>query len=42
MKLGLIADIEKGFLIVGHNPVDRDMTRFLWIEDINSPIDKIH
>ena len=40
-KIGLTADIEKAFLIVGINETDRDMLRFLWLkdpDDLNSEI----
>ena len=40
-KIGLTADIEKAFLMVGINEMDRDMLRFLWLkdpDDLNSEI----
>ena len=40
-KIGLTADIEKAFLMVGINEADRDMLRFLWLkdpDDLNSEI----
>ena len=32
-KIGLTADIEKAFLMVGINKTDRGMLRFLWLKD---------
>lgn len=31
--IGITGDNEKAFLLVGINPQDRDMLRFLWYED---------
>ena len=34
--VGLVADIEKAFLMVGISEKDRDMLRFLWFKNIES------
>ena len=35
-KVGLLADIEKAFLNIEVDKQQRDLMRFLWIDDINS------
>ena len=39
--VALIADIEKAFLMVSVSDEDRDVLRFLWIDDVNKPDSKI-
>ena len=35
-KIGLVADIEKAFLNIAINKEQRNLARFLWIDDVNS------
>ena len=37
-KVGIVADIEKAFLQIGLQPKERDVTRLLWLKDINLPV----
>ena len=39
-KIGMVSDIEKAFLQVGLHEADRDVTRFLWLKDIQKPVSK--
>jgi len=36
-SIGLVADIEKAFLMISIKDQDRDMLRFLWFKDIDDP-----
>lgn len=37
-KTGIVADVEKAFLQVGLQEEDRNVTRFLWVKDVNKPL----
>ena len=40
-RVAVTADIEKAFLMVSVAEEDRDALRFLWVEDINSPLPRL-
>ena len=39
-EIGMVSDIQKAFLQVGLHEADRDVTRFLWLKDIQKPVSK--
>ncbi|XP_053395602.1 uncharacterized protein LOC128555858 [Mercenaria mercenaria] len=42
-KIGMVSDKEKAFLQTGSQPSQRDVTRFLWLKDCETPIvDETH
>ncbi|KHJ95184.1 Pao retrotransposon peptidase [Oesophagostomum dentatum] len=41
-KVATIADIEKACLQVRLNAQDRNVTRFLWVKDVNKPLDDLN
>ena len=40
-KIALIADLEKAFLIIAVDEKDRDVLRFIWIDDVNKEEPKL-
>ena len=40
-RIALAADIEKAFFMLFIAPYDRDVLRFLWVDDINKKLSKI-
>ena len=40
-RIGLIGDIEKAFLMISVNPLDRNVLRFLWVDNINKAAPEI-
>ena len=40
-RLALIGDLEKSFLNIGIKPEERDLLRFLWVDDIKSENTKL-
>jgi len=40
-RVTLVADVEKAFLMVSVTDSDRDMLRFLWVDDVNKALPTI-
>ena len=40
-KTALAADVEKAFLMISVSPQDRDVLRFLWVDDIHKKTPEI-
>jgi len=41
-KVALVADVEKAFLMISVCKNDRDVLRFLWVDDVTKPVPVIH
>ena len=40
-KIAVAADIEKAFLMIAVTPDDRDVLRFLWVDDVNKQVPNV-
>ena len=40
-KVAIAADIEKAFLMIAVAPRDRDVLRFLWLDDVDKQVPNI-
>ena len=40
-RVALVGDIEKAFLLVPMNETDKDILRFLWVDDIDKAEPKV-